>query len=216
MSTKEYSSFIEAVEDSLDNRRVYVACNVGTLPLEWPKGSVTDEDVTILQTGKILRTNRRNFRNIETAITGPDGIGAQSGGVQVLNLDDDSHPFETDAEFLERIEDWIAHSKDPRIAKCGVRVERKNPHPVPFIGWDTLPADTVLEIVAQQLTDDYEANLKLLKGYAAYELRRDLVGISGLQQGDTGAVREEILNGLEYLAAASGDESADDGVEDAS
>ncbi len=206
MTTATPTPFIESVKDATSHRKVWVFCKSGTMPLEWPKladgtRAVDDADVTVTSSGKVFRTNQRSYRNIETSITDERGVGAQSAGFMELDLGDTTHPVETDAEFLARIEDWIEKSNDPRIVTYGVRIEASNPYPMPFDGWDTMKTDTILDFVAQQLGDDHDANTERLKRYASYEMSRDIK--------IHGEPRADILDGLSILADASGDESDD-------
>lgn len=201
-------TFIENLREELTDTKVLVYCKTGILPLEWPRDEngdkkVSDAEVLVTASGKIMRRNEKIYRNIETRITDENGVGAQSDGFMELDTSDTSHPFETDAEFLARIEDWLANSNDYRIEKYGVHIRRGQPFPQPFDRWDELSAASIGEMVALMLGDDHEENLVRLKRYAGYELnRRDASG-GELEP------RQDVLDVLEYLASASGDEAED-------
>lgn len=211
-------SLVAEIAESMQSTRVFVFCKRGTMPLEWPRlegggRTVDDEDTTVLPNGKVLRTNRRAFRNIDTRAVNEQGVGAQSQGFMVLDLADKTEKDgETDAEFLERIEDWIENSGDYRIDKYGVRVERGNPFPIPFSTWDDLTDEAALSSIANMLVDDVERNEEILSSAIKYELNRHVKRDDGRIDGP----RERVLAGLDYLAAASGDESDDESPEDES
>lgn len=205
--TLEKTSFIDSVKESIPSHKVYVFCKSGTMPLEWPKKqdgtrSVDDDQIVVLGNGKAVVTGRERYRNIDTRITDDAGRGGQSAGFQVLDMN-----IPEDVEFLERIKDWIANSRDPRIEKHGVRVEEGSPFPMPFAGWDHMKPSSLMDFVALQLSDDHEQNLSLLKSYAQYELSR-----RPLDNEPDRAPRQEVLDGLELLAVAPGDESDDDAL----
>lgn len=210
----------EQVKDTITSHKVWVRCNVGTLPLEWPRvdpatGQKSVDDDDLMQMGnRLVKTNSRRYRNIETRMVNEQGVGAQSAGFMELDLMDGSHPIETDAQFLVRIKDWIANSGDPRIAAKGVRVEEGNPFPLPFNNWDSLKAKDLLGMVANMLGDDHDSNLEILQRFAGYEISRREENADGSLRSVS---RSDVLAGLDTLAAASGDESDDDAVvEDAS
>jgi hypothetical protein len=221
IDTRE-QSLTEEVKASLTSHKVFVFCKRGTLPLEWPKNAdgsraIDDEDTTVLPNGKVLRTNRRMYRNIDTRIEDERGVGAQSSGVMELDLlSKVEKQGETDAEFYARIKDWIDNSGDYRIEKYGVRVAEGNPFPIPFGSWDDITGEAVLTSVAAQLVDDHDKNVEYLRKCVQYELnrkveRKNLNGVVTAVEGP----RQDVLDGLVFLARTPGDESADDApVED--
>lgn len=211
MTTATPSSFIESVKEMIGSERVFVFCKVGTLPLEWPIDpdtglpNIDDADAVPMPGGKVKFINRRIVRKIETSITDERGVGAQSAGFMELDLGSNVRLHgETDAQFLDRINDWIAKSGDPRIEQYGVYVEQGNPFPIPFARWDDLKAETLIDTVATAyMGDDHEANLAMLRNFAGYELRR---------REEAGGPRQDVLDGLEFLATAVGDEDDDDAI----
>lgn len=213
------ATLTQSVKQNLTSRKVWVRCSTGVLPLEWPRvdpntGKRAVDDDTLMPMGnRMVKVGGARYRNIETRIANEQGIGAQSAGFMELDLLNPNPPDgydETDAQFLARIKDWIANSGDSRIVAKGVRVEEGNPFPLPFGSWDTGKPKDVLNTLAGTLGDDHEANLETLRKAAGYELSRT-VEVNGEL---VPQVRQEILDGLDAIAGATGDESADDEVED--
>lgn len=216
MPVKTKPSFIDQVKENLPAAKVLVFCSSDILPLEWPRDEngvkrVTDAE-SIVVNGRERLMNKVVYRNIET--TSPQRQRGEVGklGYMELDLNDESHPTETDAEFLDRVKDWIANSKDPRVHTYNVSVAQDNPFPLPFDTWNNLKTSSLLEVIAAgYLGDDADKNAERLRQFAGYELNRRIE-----KRDDRGRVievlttRQDVLDGIEWLASASGDESDDD------
>lgn len=209
------------VQENHDTASVRVFCDVGVLPLEWPRDArnnprVTDAGYT--EKGKLIPGSQVNVRNIETAGQRQGGAGAPSLGYMDLNPLDRSHPGETDAQFIERVEDWLNNSDDYRINRYNVSIQRGKRYPMPFDGWDRWNLEAIAGLVLAQMEDSPEENLDRLVNYCGYEMHRAVDETSPdyarLQPGDNGGPRAELLKQLDLIAAAVGEEDSDTEVAD--
>lgn len=182
---KTPNNLLETAHDQVQAKAVYIRAETGRLPLEWDpetgrKGCI-DHDVRAAD-GSIIEKVR--YRAIET-----DGSWKQ-----MLDMSDPE-----DVEFLERVRDFIARSRDPRIASKKVRiVEGGNAEPEPLPRYESRKPETIIEMLGLMMDDSDEANRELLLKVARYELQRD------------GGPRAEILAFVDEYESGVGDESADE------
>lgn len=193
----------DRVKESIANDEVWVYCNVGVLPIEWANGkrAVSDEDMHVLPSGKIVTGQRVLYRDIDTR----SEVGADAMGFMRLDPKNDKHPVESDAAFLERIKDWLENSGDPRIAQHRVYLQQGATYSLPDPDWNELQPSTLMEIVALRLGDDPEANEAKLIAMMGYELNRPE---------HFGGPRQQVIDELNDLAEMSGVESVDTDVAD--
>ena len=104
-----------------------------------------------------------------------------------------------DVEFLALVQDWIARSRDPRIAHKKVRVIiGGNAEPEPLERYESRKVETILTLLGAMMDDSDEANRDLLLRVARYELQRE------------GGPRGEIMRFVEAYDESPGVYAGDD------